>query len=123
MAKPQQTFTRDEIIALLSIPCCHTSGMHDPLHFVERKYVCEDQKSAALENLCRALNINPVTKSVDCWWCEKYPEKRKGEGLPLFDADCFKCKATGVNTDPVEIDDKTCRRCKGLGTINPMTKP
>ena len=85
--KDERKYTAAEIEALLSIPCCHTSGMHDPVHFQERKYVCEHQQSDALKNLCRVLGINPTTKSKpDCYWCQNYPEKKKaGEGLPLLE--------------------------------------
>ena len=86
----EKTYTAKEIEELLSLPCCHTSGMHDPTHYRERRYVCKDQKADALENLCKALGINPITKScADCGWChgkDKWcPENRKGEGLHLFE--------------------------------------
>ena len=78
-----------EIIKLIElnafIPCCHTTGMHDPNHFEERKYICESQKAEAFDRLCKALKINPVTRSsCDCGWCRDYPEYRKGEGFKLF---------------------------------------
>ena len=67
------------------IPCCHTTGMHDPNHFEERKYICESQKGKAFERLCKDLKINPITRSrCECGWCRDYPENRKGEGLKLF---------------------------------------
>lgn len=67
------------------IPCCHTSGMHNPTHFDERQYICESQKSEAFERFCKDLGINPVTRSKpDCCWCRDYPHYRKGEGLALF---------------------------------------
>jgi len=82
---PKESYTREEIEQMLWLPCCHTSGMHDPVHFQERKYVCEHQKADALERFCKALGINPATKSrVDCGWCEDYPEKKNGEGLTLL---------------------------------------
>lgn len=81
----KKTYTIKEIEKLLWLPCCHLSGMHDPLHFQERKGICHNQKVKALERLCKALKINPKVKSdPDCGWCEDYPEKKKGEGLTLF---------------------------------------
>lgn len=68
------------------IPCCHTSGMHDPEHFDKRKYICESQLAAAFRRFCKDLGINPITRSdPDCGWCREYLHYRKGEGLKLFD--------------------------------------
>lgn len=78
-------YTAKEIEDLIHIPCCHTSGIHDPMHFQERKYICADQTMRALEDLCIKLKINPVTKcDPDCGWCKDYHEKKAGEGFPLF---------------------------------------
>lgn len=79
----------EKIIPLLEayayLPCCHTSGMHDPEHFRERKYICSEQKSEAFERFAKDLGINPEVKSkLDCYWCKTNPEYRKGEGLKLF---------------------------------------
>lgn len=69
----------------LYIPCCHTSGTHDPQHFDERRFICSYQKAEALERFCKDLGINPVTRSKpDCCWCRDYLHYRKGEGLSLF---------------------------------------
>lgn len=69
---------------LAGIPCCHTSGMHDPVHFQERKYICSDQKAEAFDALCAVLGINPATTCrPDCGWCKDYPEKQAGAGLTL----------------------------------------
>lgn len=66
------------------LPCCHVSGMHEPTHFREKKYVCEAQKAEAFERFCKDLGINPETKSsMNCGWCKSYPHYRKGEGLKL----------------------------------------
>ena len=73
------------IEAYAYLPCCHESGMHDPCHFEERRYICESQKSKAYERLMKSLEINPVVRSEpNCFWCADYPEKRIGEGLRLF---------------------------------------
>ncbi len=69
----------------ITIPCCHTSGMHDPTHYEERK-LCEHQLAYAFLRLCALYNLDPQTKSdKDCFWCNDYPEKKKkGEGLSLM---------------------------------------
>ncbi len=73
---------------LLWLPCCHTTGTHDPSHYRERKYVCVYQKEKALHRLCETLGLNPQTKSKDdCYWCNEgteAEEEKKGEGLRLF---------------------------------------
>lgn len=67
------------------LPCCHVTGMHDPGHFREGKYICADQKANAFERLCRSLGINPKTRSEPhCGWCEN-PKEHSGEGKHLFD--------------------------------------
>lgn len=75
-----------ELIELyLYLPCCHVSGTHDPRHFEERTSICNRQESEAMTRFCKALGINPVTRSdPECGWCKDYPEKRKGEGMRLF---------------------------------------
>ncbi len=79
-------FTAGDLESALWIPCCHTSGMHDPVHFQERRYICESQKAAAFDRLCGELNLNPETKSKeDCGWCKDYPVKKAGEHLTLLD--------------------------------------
>lgn len=78
-----------EILEMLElwayIPCCHTTGMHDPEHFSKQQYICRDQKAEAFERFCKDLGINPVTRSKPgCGWCRDYPHYRKGEGMRLF---------------------------------------
>lgn len=83
---------------MLWLPCCHTTGMHDPGHYRKRKYICESQKAKALERFCKEIGINPVTKSdPNCGWCfeedntptKEYEGKKEinGEGMKLFDND------------------------------------
>lgn len=81
-------YTVKEIEAMLWIPCCHMTGMHDPCHFEEGKYICESQKAHALERFCKEISINPKVKSKpDCNWC-KNPEKNiKGDGMPLLETE------------------------------------
>jgi len=69
------------------LPCCHVSGEHDPTHFQEGRGICFLQKYKAYDRLCKELGINPEVKSEpDCFWCNNYPEKKKGEGLRLLDS-------------------------------------
>ena len=72
--------------AYLYLPCCHVTGMHDPQHFDERKYICPEQKENAFIRFCKDLGVNPIVRSkIDCGWCGDYPSKRRGEGLQLFE--------------------------------------
>jgi hypothetical protein len=88
----EKTYTAKDIEALLAIPCCHTTGMHDPRHFEKKKYVCDSQARGALENLCRAIGINPITKSrKTCYWCyssdrgvQSKETREGGEGLAFI---------------------------------------
>lgn len=78
----------DKLLPLLQafayIPCCHTSGMHDPEHY-KKGIICKNQKAEAFERFCKDLTINPVTKSkLDCYWCMNDPTQRDGEGVKLF---------------------------------------
>ena len=74
-----------KIVEKVWIPCCHVSGIHDPVHFEEREYICNRQKAEAFERLCKELEINPKTKSdPECSWCRDYPKKKRGENQPLF---------------------------------------
>lgn len=70
---------------MLWLPCCHLTGEHNPEHYKDRKGICNFQKAKALERFCKELGVNPKTKSLeDCFWCNTYPEYRKGEGATLF---------------------------------------
>lgn len=62
---------REEIEKLISIPCCHITGMHDPSHFDNKEYVCETQLTKAFINLLKELGIERIkVESVkDCYWC------------------------------------------------------
>ena len=77
--------SKQQIEDMLWIPCCHTSGIHNPTHFSEKKYICSDQCKKALIRFCKEIGINPRTKSdPKCGWCNDYQEKKKGEGLCLL---------------------------------------
>jgi len=89
-------YTAEQIEKMLWLPCCHTTGMHDPSHYSLRKYICDSQKAEALERFCKEIGINPKTKSdPNCGWCfedngkptKPYEGHRsiEGEGMKLFD--------------------------------------
>ena len=55
-APASDTFTREQIIAALTINSCHTSGMHDPDHTT--RSFCESQKAQAFDSLLRLLGVS-----------------------------------------------------------------
>jgi len=56
--------------SILTVPCCHVTGMHDPLHYVEGRYVCQGQKADAFDNAIEQLGIPLKVKSKEgCYWC------------------------------------------------------
>jgi hypothetical protein len=69
------TFDEDEKklaaqLAPIEVPCCHTTGTHDPTHFNKRKYVCIDQLGRALLRVSIRRKIPLVlVSSPDCSWC------------------------------------------------------
>lgn len=94
-------YTPEKIEELLWLPCCHTTGMHDPAHFRERKYICNSQKAEALQRFCVELGINPKTRSYpDCYWCfgkdSWCVENTKGQGLGLLDEKGGKASTTSL---------------------------
>jgi len=69
----------------LYLPCCHVTGMHDPEHYRDGKYICDGQKAGAFERFCTDLGVNPVVRmKPGCFWCTEHPEYRRGEGIKLF---------------------------------------
>lgn len=56
-SRKQKQFLTD----LLTPRCCHTTGLHDPQHFVEGKYVCNDQKARAFDRARKYLGLPEVT--------------------------------------------------------------
>ncbi len=90
----EKTFTAKEIEEMLQLPCCHVSGMHDPNHYEEGRYVCDIQVEQAFRNLCKKLKINPKVKHKEtCGWCESYPKYKKGDGKEFWDkpSECVNC--------------------------------
>ncbi len=53
-----RTFTRDEILAALTIAPCHITGTHDPQH--TPKYICTYQRKDALQGLLDLLGVTAV---------------------------------------------------------------
>ncbi len=91
-----ELYSKLDIERMMTIPCCHTTGMHDPKHYRERKYICDSQKREVFDRMCKELGINPRTKSnEDCGWChgkdEWCPKNRKGEGFSQLD-DITQCE-------------------------------
>lgn len=61
---------------LLTPRCCHISGMHDPVHYTEKKYVCESQKNGCYDRIREALNFGKVTPEeaiprLNCPMCNR----------------------------------------------------
>jgi hypothetical protein len=71
---------RKRIEPLLTIPCCHISGMHDPYHFDNKDYVCNDQLKEAFFSLLDRLGIEwvKVESRKGCGWCN-YNESHPAE--------------------------------------------
>lgn len=70
-------FTEEQLQYLKQIlvpPCCHVSGLHDPMHFREDRYICEKQKAKGFDNAWQTLfgkKIEPqdIPPRKDCGWC------------------------------------------------------
>lgn len=62
---------------LLGVGCCHITGMHNPNHFVNGKFVCEYQLSNGfklLRHLARYLDPRPGAAEpcpTRCGWCQE----------------------------------------------------
>lgn len=72
-------FTEEQLSFLkkvLTPYCCHVSGLHDPVHFKEKQYVCEKQKAKCYDRLRELLGFGAVTvdepvPAPGCYWCER----------------------------------------------------
>jgi len=70
-------FTGEQLQYLKQIlmpPCCHVSGLHDPMHFRDDRYICEKQKAKGFDNAWQTLfgkEIEPqdVPPRKGCGWC------------------------------------------------------
>jgi len=91
----EEVYTKDEIEAMLELPCCHITGTHNPRHYIERKYICQDQVAEAFHNLVKKLGLNPVVKhSEDCLTCSRNPDKTGGDGMEYWNHQHY-CKHCG----------------------------
>lgn len=64
---------------MLTPRCCHISGSHDPLHFEERRYVCNEQMTKRYVALRKALGLlteerplpHEAVTDPSCYWCQR----------------------------------------------------
>ena len=61
--------------------CCHLSGMHDPLHFVEGRYLCDEQKAEAWHRAVLLLGLG------------HYDSPEAAKGRP---DSCYFCHSKGI---------------------------
>lgn len=61
--------------------CCHTTGTHDPRHFVDGKYLCDQQKAEAWHRVVLLLGIGRLAhpeaaerRPDSCFWCAREAE-------------------------------------------------
>lgn len=76
-SREQLAYLRD----LLTPTCCHTTGMHNPNHFEDDKYVCADQKAKALDRARVSLHLKKITpqdvkRDPECGWCHIHTKQR-----------------------------------------------
>lgn len=75
MKKPKFTKEQMEFLReILTPPCCHVSGEHDPTHFREKPArVCYIQKQVAYDHALVMLRIGsvPGKSKKNCYWCSK----------------------------------------------------
>lgn len=83
-------FTADQLAWLVDIAtprCCHTTGEHDPNHFVDGRYVCSDQLAEVAWRLIGALGME--TEPVDRG---HYRRRRVDPAVAVPAAACPRCK-------------------------------
>ena len=61
--------------------CCHMSGMHDPLHFSEGRYLCDEQKAEAWHRAILLLGL------------DHYDRPDAAKGRPDT---CYYCHSKGI---------------------------
>ena len=85
------TFTPEQMEWLRDIlapGCCYVTGLHDPTHFREGRYVCRFQEQAAYRKLRAALGMDekPATSEAStcpsgtCPQCDYYRNKEGTDG-------------------------------------------
>lgn len=73
------TLTPDQRAALgrlMAPQCCHITGMHDPTHFKDSRYICREQMTESYERLRHALGVpllqpGEAASKSDCGWCHR----------------------------------------------------
>lgn len=89
-------FTQEQIdylIGILRLPCCHVTGMHDPTHYEERRYVCDFQKATAWERAVSVLGLAERYNSEHCGTSVRNIDHRLG---PWPEDDCYWCNKYGA---------------------------
>lgn len=78
------TFTREQVLEMLSIRPCHVTGMHEPEHHL--KYTCPLQKAEAFDRALTVLGaaIEDMPKHLHdaCYWCHGDPPPVDAAGEP-----------------------------------------
>lgn len=75
--------------AVMALPCCHVTGMHDPKHWVEDGNVCKHMALGAWRNAMHQLDLEvPIVTSADCGKCgDWYDESPYDEEHPTYSLD------------------------------------
>lgn len=62
----------------LTVRCCHVSGSHNPTHYEEGRYVCQNQQAEAWHRAVRLLGLGhldsadrAVADPGTCYWCHR----------------------------------------------------
>lgn len=68
---PEFTHEQEVFIeAAMALWCCHTTGMHNPKHWLDDGTRCGDMHSKAYKRAVNILGIEPPIHSApDCFWC------------------------------------------------------
>lgn len=80
MTTPNFTNAQIDFLKDIFTPrCCHTTGLHDPMHFEKKRFVCELQKAEAFDRGRELLGFGEVTPDEaipkkDCGWCNRKQE-------------------------------------------------
>jgi hypothetical protein len=77
---PKSTFTRDEILAALTVRPCHITGIHNPDH--HRKYTCADQRAEAFRQVLELIGATEdelprALHNENCGWCHRIPSQER----------------------------------------------
>lgn len=86
-------FTAEQLAWLADIAtprCCHTTGMHDPNHFAEGRYVCSYQLAEVAWRLRAALDLGDDLEEMG--W---YRQRRVDPADAISRSGCQKCDEGG----------------------------